>query len=112
MQGNHEEAESLLIKALEIDSTEVYAYRYLGHIYTRKKEFANALLMYKMALTLNPEYGEAYFGDGYVYANLGDLKKAVEMWEKSLLYSPDLPGIRKNLERAKRLLKEDKGVNR
>ncbi|MDH4222677.1 MAG: glycosyltransferase family 39 protein [candidate division Zixibacteria bacterium] len=106
IQGNNEEAESLLKKALEIDSTEVYAYRYLGDLFIRKNEFSTALQMYKIALSLNPEYGEAYFGAGYVYANLGDLKKAVEMWEKSLVYSPDLPGTRENLERARRMLKE------
>jgi len=108
MQGRYPEAESLLKKALLVDSTEVFAYRYLGDIYAGRREFLKALQEYQMALALNPEYGEAYFGAGYVYANLGDLKKAVEMWEKSLLYSPDLPGTRENLERARRLLEKSR----
>ncbi len=96
----------MLNKALRVDSTEVYAYRYLGDIYAKKREYLKALQEYQMALALNPEYGEAYFGAGYVYANFGDLKKAIEMWEKSLVYSPDLPGTRENLERARRILRE------
>jgi len=60
----------------------------LGIHYWNKKEFSAAIDAYRKALALNPNYGSALNGLGYVYADMGDYEKAIESFEKYASVSP------------------------
>jgi tetratricopeptide (TPR) repeat protein len=60
----------------------------LGIHYWNKKEFSAAIDAYRKALALDPNYGSALNGLGYVYADMGNYEKAIESFEKYASVSP------------------------
>lgn len=56
--------------------------------------------------TLNKEKAEEYNRKGLIEYTKGNIKKAIEFWEKALGYDPDNEEVRTNLERARKEFKE------
>lgn len=55
-----------------------------------KKDFQNALKLYKDALMADPTYIEVYNNLATTYFQLGDFKNAVDFWKLTLLFMTDM----------------------
>ena len=61
----------------------------LGNIYSQKGDYAEAFSFFNKAITLNPEYPEAYRERGITYGNKGDLADAMTDLSKAIELFPD-----------------------
>jgi spermidine synthase len=67
-------------------------------VYYQKMENDEAINLVNKALELNPNYAPAYFALGINYEILGDLKKAREMYQKTLKLRPNLQQAKDRLD--------------
>lgn len=78
------------------------AYYNMGQIYLlRKEDFSKALSCFSRAASVRPDYVGAHHQKGTVYELLGDPKKALECWEKTLELDPNNTMAKDNIERVK-----------
>lgn len=98
-QGQIEAAYQLCLEALQQQPELAPAYRFLGDIYRRRKQWEEARKSYNKAIRLQPDLAEAH-------ANLGSLYAIQEQWEEAILcyknciaYQPDSAEIYRNLAR-------------
>jgi len=59
-----------------------------GMFFLGKKEIKKAEFYFKKAVNLNPNFKEALFNLGGIYAMTGRLQKAITLWEKVLIIDP------------------------
>ncbi len=78
----------------------------LGNAYFRAQRYQEAAIEYEKVIRLDPRSVDAYENLGVVYANQGDLHRAVHQWEKLLGISPERKDIRDSINRAKRFLEQ------
>ena len=88
-QGNVDEAESFLLKAIEVDQNNPQLYDVLGLVYENNKEIDRAVASIKKAIEIDPTYSEALSHLGRLYYNQGVEKRA----------SVDVTGDRKAYEK-------------
>ena len=55
----------------------------------QKKDYISAIDYLEKAISLKPDYAEAYKNIGYVYNELGEYQKAIENLEKAISLKPD-----------------------
>lgn len=67
-------------------------------VYYQKMENEEAINLVNKALELNPNYAPGYFALGINYEILGDLKKACEMYQKTLKLRPNLQQAKDRLD--------------
>ena len=67
-------------------------------VYYQKMENEEAINFVNKALELNPNYAPAFFALGINYEILGDLKKAKEMYQKTLKLRPNLNQAKDRLD--------------
>jgi len=60
-----------------------------GFEYFDQEKWDEAIAEFQEAIRLDPEFGDAYWGLGYGYANKGEFQKAIEALEKYLQLVPD-----------------------
>ncbi len=91
-QKQYADAETQLLKALEINARNPYGYNLLGIALREQGKFANARSAYESALALDPDYAKAHFNLG-VLADLyeQDLPRALTHYERyqALQSKPD-----------------------
>lgn len=91
-QKQYAEAETRLLKALEINARNPYGYNLLGIALREQGKFANARAAYESALAIDPNYAKAHFNLG-VLADLyeQDLPRALTHYERyqALQSKPD-----------------------
>ena len=56
-----------------------------------------AIAHFRNALKIRPNYARAYSSLGLVFFQKGDIKEAIEAWEKGLEVKPDQPDVQNNL---------------
>ncbi|AXA35442.1 MAG: tetratricopeptide repeat protein [Candidatus Hydrogenedentota bacterium] len=56
-----------------------------------------AVSAFETAIALDPQMAEAYTNLGNLLALRGRVRKAIQLWEKSLELNPDQPAVRDNL---------------
>ena len=78
----------------------------LGNAYFRTQRYQEAAQEYEKVIKLDPGRVDAYENLGVVYANQGDLHRAVYQWERLLGISPERKDIRDSISRAKRFLQQ------
>jgi tetratricopeptide (TPR) repeat protein len=80
--------------ALDLDSTDIYSALRLADCYYREKRYQEGIPLYEAVLRMDPENYDAYHMMGYIYADLGQNRKAIKALEKSLEIKPDhVPSI-------------------
>lgn len=96
MEGNVEEAETYLRRAIEISSEEELpeAYNALGYLYAEEGiNLDEAATLVRRALKSSPQSGAYLDSLGLIYFKQGKLDAAIENLEKALRYLPDTPEI-------------------
>ena len=88
METKPQEAKSMLIEVVKIDTKSVQGHFRLGMVYMKLKDYKNAIEMLKKASELDPQFPDAYFNLGYVYAINKKYPKAEEMYEQVVKLSP------------------------
>ncbi len=87
-QNNYEEAKKFFEQSLEaFPDDEILAYN-VGEIYFANARYKEALQYYDLAAKIKPNWPDPYLKMGYVYINLGEIGKAVEVLEKFLTLEP------------------------
>lgn len=72
-----QDAKSLFLKALAIDSTKSSVYPNLAYVYSQLRDFRTAIPLYEKSIQMDPSYTPAYSGLGIAYASLGDTARAL-----------------------------------
>lgn len=75
-----QKAEVLLRKSLQADPQDARTYFELGKIYTKSKDYPNAIRAYENAADLNPTFPDTFFNLGFVYSEIKDYKRAEQMF--------------------------------
>ncbi len=119
LRGNEDDALRYYQQAIAINGLEYGAKRFLdayfdpllfrnpntppqfmrnAKIYYQKTEYQKAIESLQQAIEMDPNYAPAYFGLGMNYETLGELEKAKEMYQKTLLLKPDLENVKNRLD--------------
>ncbi len=83
-------------KAIEINSVDPIAYKYLGDSYDIIGDYNNALENYDMAINLDPSFTQAYLSRGNVFYKNNKLEKALGDYNKAIDLNPENPEFYKN----------------
>jgi len=81
-----------------------------GMCFYTKRQYQQALLMFKKASQLDPENALAFNNICSAYNKMGQFKQGIEACEKALEISPDYDRAQNNLNWAKRQIKAGKGI--
>ncbi len=88
MEKNPGEAESLLLKAAEVDPGNARVHSQLGLTYVKLKDYPKAIEAYQKVTKLDPQFADSYFNLGYIYAVNKNYSKAEEMYDRSVKLAP------------------------
>jgi type II secretory pathway predicted ATPase ExeA/TolA-binding protein len=80
LEINPKEAEILLLKAIETDPQNAEAHFDLGNLYTKSKDYSNAIKAYQSASELNYRSTDTFFNLGFIYAAKKDYVNAEKMF--------------------------------
>ena len=83
-EGNYGRAESDLIDVLSKNPRNTEAYRLLGIVYLKRKDFAQAREVFEEALRRDPEHGGLQGPLGFCYMSMGEYGKALSMYQQAL----------------------------
>ena len=92
-----EKAVNELEKAIEVDQTNPILYRDLGFIALQNNDFASAEIFFTKAIELAPHVTELYKPLVNLWVNLGEIEKAISLYEDALCVNPDNPVIQQEL---------------
>lgn len=81
-------AERLLARAVEADPTNKEAYFDLGKIYTKAKQYPEAIRAYQKAADLDDRSADTFFNLGFVYSATGDYGHAEKMFRRVAALRP------------------------
>ncbi len=88
-----EKAQSFFMKSIELNpKDEILAYN-VAEIFFGNNKNEEAVKYYKIASQIKPQWGIPYLKLGYVYLNLGDMKKASESFTKFMEVDPENPEV-------------------
>ena len=76
--------------AIEVTKDNYLAYNNLGYFLSNRGESEKAMLYYKSALRINPNYDEAHNNLGFALAELGRFQEATNEYIKALSINPEL----------------------
>ncbi len=88
-----DKAQSYFMKSIELNpKDEILAYN-VAEIFFGNGKNEEAIKYYEIASKAKPKWGAPYVKLGYVYLNLGDMKKAVEAFSKFVELDPENPEV-------------------
>jgi tetratricopeptide (TPR) repeat protein len=90
-RGDQSAAERELLQALRESPKETLLFFNLGVVYERTTRLDEAAAAYEKAVTLRPDFADAWVNLGTVRARQGDLKRARESWERAVVLDPNSP---------------------
>jgi len=105
---NLQEAEKLILRALELKPGNGYIIDSLGWVYFKQNKLDSALKHLKEAMRLMPNDATIIEHVGDVYLKMENYKEAQEMYENALKINPQNKSLQKKLED----LKERKTINK
>jgi tetratricopeptide (TPR) repeat protein len=86
-------AQSYFMKSIELNpKDEILAYN-VAEIFFGNNNNEEAVKYYEIAAKIKPDWAIPYQKLGYVYLNLGDMKKAIEFFEKFIKMDPENPEV-------------------
>lgn len=86
-------AQSYFMKSIDLNpKDEILAYN-VAEIFFGNGKNEEAIKYYEIASKAKPKWGAPYSKLGYVYLNLGDMKKAIEAFSKFVEVDPDNPEV-------------------
>lgn len=88
--GNTEGAEKKLLAVIRKDTKNIRAYRALGSVYVKKKEWQDAKATYEFIHTLAPEDDAALVALSDIAEILGDTLSSVQYLERAVLLNPNI----------------------
>ncbi len=71
-------------EAIELDSTYIDAYFYIGIANNEKKEYNNAIEYFKKAIDLSPNHAKVWNHMGFSYEKLDQFDKALDSYKKAI----------------------------
>ncbi len=92
-----EKAVDVFEKAIEVDDTNPILYRDIGFIALQNNDFANAEIFFTKAIELAPNVPEVYEPLANLWVNIGEIQKAISLYENALAVNPDDATIQRNL---------------
>ncbi|HPL01849.1 MAG TPA: tetratricopeptide repeat protein [bacterium] len=99
--GKYSTAEGLLVDAVCKDNKCAWAYEQLGVIYLSiGKNLSDAKESFQMAIKLNPESAESWFGLGKILFSDGQLNSAIEHFQKATTIDRNNPEYQAELGKA------------
>ncbi len=101
-ENQKEKAEEILKKILSKDKKNLKSLFFLGNIYSEKKNYQLSKKYLKHAISINPNFPEAYNSLGIVYTNLGEFIKAEESLNRAIDINANIPEPYNNLGILKR----------
>jgi tetratricopeptide (TPR) repeat protein len=75
-------------KAIELDSTYVDAYYYIGIINNEKQEYNTGIEYFKKVIDLHPKYAKAWNHMGFSYEKLDQFDQAIDSYKKAVGIEP------------------------
>ena len=94
---NLEEAEKLIIKALQLKPDSGYIIDSLGWVHFKQNKLDSALTHLKKAMELLPDDYNIVEHLGDVYHKMSNIKKAREMYKRAIQLAPDNDTLKKKL---------------
>jgi tetratricopeptide (TPR) repeat protein len=88
LEGNDQEAISLILAALEIEPTYYAALHFLGQLYLRNEEFLSAVEAFESALQIEPKREWSHYYLSSAYWQAGYQSEAIEAAWQALLLAP------------------------
>ncbi len=88
--GRWVDAEKVLYRAMEIDSQDPEVRNTLGLVYERKREPDLALLYFKLAVSIKPDFANAYYNIGRVLQSMGKPDAAWDNYKIAININPAL----------------------
>lgn len=82
--------DNLWVATAKVDQSGPNVHNNLGDVYARHHNFEKAAEEFKMAIKINPAYGDAYHNLGNTYHALGQLDLAIENYQKALSLNPNI----------------------
>lgn len=82
-QGRYSVAESALIDVLSKNPRNSEAYRLLGIVYLKRKDFAQATEVFEEALRRDPQHKGLHGPLGFCYMSVGEYGKALSMYQQA-----------------------------
>ncbi|MDO8512752.1 MAG: tetratricopeptide repeat protein [bacterium] len=83
LEGKYNVAESALIDILSKNPRNTEAYRLLGIVYLKRKDFEQAREVFEEALRRDPDHGGLQGPLGYCYMSVGEYGKALSMYQQA-----------------------------
>ena len=77
----------------------------MGNAYARMNLYNQAIVEYKKALEIDPDYSQAHFNLGFIYHKQGRFDEAAKEYEKVLILNPHFILAQKKLAELKQNLK-------
>jgi cytochrome c-type biogenesis protein CcmH/NrfG len=106
-QGQAEEAQACLRRALKIRPSYSEAHIALGDALMRTRQFGEAAQHYQAAITIAPRLTEAHNGLGVALLNLGKPAESIPHFEAALQIEPQFGRAKTNLDLAQRTLNQN-----
>ena len=75
-------------KAIELDSTFIDAYYYIGIANNKKQDYDTAIDFFKKSIDLSPNYAKSWNHMGFSYEKLGQMDKAIDSYKKAVEFEP------------------------
>jgi tetratricopeptide (TPR) repeat protein len=86
--GQLDKAEGRFVRVTEIEPDSLRGWYELGMLYSTQGAFEKATVVLKEAIRIEPT-AELYFAQGFCFEKLGDIPRAIENYEKQLLYETE-----------------------
>lgn len=105
-QGKLDEAESVCLKAIQIQPNSAASYKNLGNVFQRKGKIKEAQQSYLKALKIQPNCAAAYANLGSLYGQQRQWEAAIASYQRAININPEFAGAYRNLAKVWTQLKK------
>jgi tetratricopeptide (TPR) repeat protein len=88
-KGSHDDARTALQSAIAVNPRDVLAYCHLGYLEHQGGDLAEAIRLYRQALSIDANSAQAHYNLGLAFAETRVFKEALVEWETVMRLDPD-----------------------